>query len=422
MRFYKTTIGKSFVLFSICSIIIMAILFRSVSYDTVKIVKNKDTKEYLKALAMELEYSYELMDTSDMGFYILDDELYSGDIAISKDNSVIDRMKKYSNAEFSVFCRNKRVLTTILDENGERFVGTTSDVWYKRGQYSKIYYSDDVEINGKKYYGYYYPLRNISGESIGMAFAGIPTEDIQGPIKTMNARMIQMCILFGCLSIIATALITSIFLKKQNQLMKYLSEINKSEFDHSLPPSMVNGKDEYGVMSRYMVSLNESLEKMIQRDGLTGLLNRRAIMRTMERYVAMANSIDGKTFSYAIGDIDFFKKVNDTYGHYCGDAVLVKVSEIMEEMMKDYGFAGRWGGEEFVLVFKGKITDAHKRLEEIAEAIRNEVITYEDYEVKVTMTFGMAEYAPPNKLDYVLSKADRLLYEGKEAGRNRIVI
>jgi diguanylate cyclase (GGDEF)-like protein len=180
-------------------------------------------------------------------------------------------------------------------------------------------------------------------------------------------------------------------------------------------------KDEYGVMSRSFVKMNNSLVSLILRDGLTELYNRRAAMKRLEQFMVNANSVGGGTFTFAICDIDFFKKVNDTYGHNCGDLVLKMVSEKLRAVEEDQDFVARWGGEEFIIVLNGRMKDNLVTINSVADSIRNSSVTYDGKVVSVTMTFGVTEYHVPEQLDNMISRADSLLYQGKEGGRNRVV-
>ena len=123
-----------------------------------------------------------------------------------------------------------------------------------------------------------------------------------------------------------------------------------------------------------------------------------------------------------MADIDFFKRVNDTYGHDIGDKVLKAISKVFREEMGDKYMAARWGGEEFLLLFPDTNGDAaFIRLCEIRRKIKNVVVTKGEEEIRVTMTFGLAEYDYSGSYEGMLTNADQKLYRGKEDGRDRIV-
>lgn len=422
MRFYRTSVGKYFIIVSLGSIFVLGLILTALSSGTVKEMKQRDTAEYLNSMAKNAIYAYELADKSGIGFALNSGRLMIGEVPVGADTAIIDHLKDLTGAEYTIFVGGKRICTTIKDESGQRYINTyNNDVWNEYGRVGKPCFHQDVEINGKKYFGYYLPLRTQEGFVVGMVFAGMPSENVSSTIKDMEVKMTMIMIVISLIAICAVVYSVRKLLRMQKTITNYMVEIDRGEFGHEMPKWIISRDDEYGSMSRMLVSLSESLDGRVQKDGLTGLYNRSAAMHLLKKYFVEANSPDGRSFTFAIGDIDFFKKVNDTYGHNCGDEVLKKVAAVMRDTMKDSGFVARWGGEEFILVFKGKLGPAQEKLEKIAQEIRDTVVVFDDYEVKVTMTFGMVQYHSPNNLDYVISKADKLLYKGKENGRNQIV-
>lgn len=169
-----------------------------------------------------------------------------------------------------------------------------------------------------------------------------------------------------------------------------------------------------------LVDYNIMLEKQANTDALTGLYNRRKAMEYMENLIG--NQVGYVGFSLCICDIDFFKKVNDNYGHDFGDEVLKGISNIFMEEMKKDGLVSRWGGEEFLLIFSECNGDeACIKVENIRKKIKAMRIKKDNLEVGITMTFGLAEYDYINGLTATLKEADEKLYMGKEKGRDRIV-
>lgn len=174
-------------------------------------------------------------------------------------------------------------------------------------------------------------------------------------------------------------------------------------------------------MEQKLVIYNARLKEASQRDSLTGLYNRRAmeeylknVIKDTQQYVTW--------FNVAIGDIDFFKKINDKYGHEAGDVVLKHVADILSAYMKDKGAVARWGGEEFLFVFKGiNGEEATVELEKLRAMIENSKVEYNGEEISVTMTFGIDEYSNGFPIDYTISNADKKLYIGKKQGRNRVI-
>ena len=121
-------------------------------------------------------------------------------------------------------------------------------------------------------------------------------------------------------------------------------------------------------------------------------------------------------------DIDFFKKVNDTYGHNAGDAILVHVAQILLSKIGDNGNAYRWGGEEFIIIITGaNLADANFLAEQIRLAVMNSVCNFKEQELRVTMSFGCAEMFAEISMEENIKIADGRLYQAKRTGRNRVI-
>ena len=168
-----------------------------------------------------------------------------------------------------------------------------------------------------------------------------------------------------------------------------------------------------------LVDYNTLLQRQANTDTLTGLSNRRGARDYLEQLIRGGVS---QSFSLCICDIDFFKKVNDTYGHDFGDEVLKGIAKVFKEELTGKNLAARWGGEEFLLLYPGCNGDeACEHLERIKRKIKAMRIEKDGHEVGVTMTFGLAEYDFSGDVESTLKEADEKLYQGKESGRDRIV-
>ncbi len=169
---------------------------------------------------------------------------------------------------------------------------------------------------------------------------------------------------------------------------------------------------------RKLMQYNAKLKEMAGVDPLTGLMNRRAIG---EKFEALLQE-DNQCITVAMGDIDFFKKVNDTRGHDCGDYVLKTLSMKFQNFMKERGYVSRWGGEEFVFIFQNyNGDDTYPLLEDLRHDIENMEFEFFSHKFHITMTFGVEEYSPMFGSEEAIKKADEKLYIGKESGRNRVV-
>lgn len=163
------------------------------------------------------------------------------------------------------------------------------------------------------------------------------------------------------------------------------------------------------------------LQRLSLADPLTGLPNRRQMEAVIAaRLAAMQRS--GIPFGAVFMDIDRFKQVNDMHGHLTGDRVLVTVARTLLASVRPFDTVGRWGGEEFLGVFPGI---SGENLLEIAERLRNLVAvsktTCEGREVTVTISAGATMALPHDDERTLVERADSLMYQGKNAGRNRVV-
>lgn len=168
-------------------------------------------------------------------------------------------------------------------------------------------------------------------------------------------------------------------------------------------------------------SYEQLLENAAKYDSLTAALNRRGFLELFTERV----SYDGLSYvpiSFLICDIDHFKRFNDTYGHSAGDIVLLELVKFMKHSVREKDAVCRWGGEEFtVMLYNRTYMEAVQLAEELRKGIEEITIVWEDFELKVTMTFGVVEYNYIDSLEEAIAKADQALYQGKEKGRNCVV-
>lgn len=161
---------------------------------------------------------------------------------------------------------------------------------------------------------------------------------------------------------------------------------------------------------------NDELNFLAVYDPLTNLRNRHHIAEVFSEYEK-----NTKPFCVILGDIDDFKRINDTYSHDCGDKVLVTISEIIRKNVSDKGVVCRWGGEEILIILSGKSDDCFELMERIRLEIQNQQMSFGIKQINVTMTFGFTDYSEAMNIEKLVSIADKRLYEGKRNGKNQIV-
>jgi len=160
------------------------------------------------------------------------------------------------------------------------------------------------------------------------------------------------------------------------------------------------------------------------RDGLTRVYNRRSFDERLVEELRR-HQRHGMDLSLLMVDLDFFKNVNDTYGHIAGDLVLETIARIFEETFRTTDFIARYGGEEFVILLPHtKVDQAEMLAERIREKIESHTMSYRDVNFKITASIGVSSTRPGSlsKGTEIVRKADEALYKAKEQGRNKVVV
>lgn len=165
------------------------------------------------------------------------------------------------------------------------------------------------------------------------------------------------------------------------------------------------------------VRRHRKLQELASTDPLTGLLNRRA--GDEELLICHRDATEtGHAYSLIMCDLDFFKQVNDQFGHAAGDRVLAEVARILIEAQRSTDFVARWGGEEFLVLLPDSSSRAAAK---VAERMRAEVESADQPEMAgMTISMGVAEWKRGDSVEDVMARADAALYAAKTAGRNRV--
>jgi len=172
---------------------------------------------------------------------------------------------------------------------------------------------------------------------------------------------------------------------------------------------------------RSIVATQKRLSKLAMTDSMTGLYNRRHIMNVID-YEAVRQKRSSAPLSLIIVDLDHFKSINDRYGHETGDAVLIVVSQLIRKSIREQDSAARWGGEEFLIVLPD--TDLEQAIliaQRIREMVATNAVTVDGQTIFTSATLGVSVYQGGETTSKAIARADELLYEGKKAGRNRVV-
>ncbi|MFK5987149.1 MAG: GGDEF domain-containing protein [Pseudomonadota bacterium] len=176
--------------------------------------------------------------------------------------------------------------------------------------------------------------------------------------------------------------------------------------------------------SSVQIESEKELYQAATTDYLTGISNRLWFMKRAGEEISYAQ-YKGVAITIIMLDIDYFKKVNDDYGHPAGDYVLKKAASILLQHKRDKDLLGRYGGEEFILLLKGLTSQkSHTLAERIRKAIEAEEFIFNQHKIPITISLGVCTMATSSDLSLAnnIAIADKLLYKAKHNGRNRVEI
>lgn len=407
-------------------IIILPVFFIGIVMAGISYILIKKNVYYEIRSGMENE-AYTLANTYDVmypGYY----ELVKAEnlMALKKGehyltNDFIDNIKEDTGLEITIFYNDIRMITTLYSDN-KRITGSKMNSAIKKdvldNGYSKFY--DDVRIEEERFFAYYLPVHNGSENIIGAICILKPANQIHSKFAKQVIPLIAIIIA----GVVIITYLNYLYFGKLNKNFKhirnFLGEVTGGNLKAEMNREALAREDEIGDVAKASVNMQRSLRNLIVKDSLTDLYNRRYCNQNLknlsEQYIKT-----GEPYTLAIADIDFFKKVNDTYGHTAGDEVLVSVAQIMKKSMAGKGFAARWGGEEFLLVYTGcDMETTLTYLEMLVEAIREMCVEYDDKAIKITISIGVAT-GNGDSVDKVLCTADNRLYHAKKEGRDRVV-
>ena len=421
----KTTKRKS-LMGTFNYIIILPVFFIGIVMAGISYILIKKNVYYEIRSGMENE-AYTLANTYDVmypGYYEL---VKAGNLMALKKgehyltNDFIDNIKEDTGLEITIFYNDIRMITTFYSNN-KRITGSKMNSAIKKdvleNGYSKFY--DDVRIEEERFFAYYLPVHNGSENIIGAICILKPANQIHSKFAKQVIPLIAIIIA----GVVIITYLNYLYFGKLNKNFKhirnFLGEVTGGNLKAEMNREALAREDEIGDVAKASVNMQRSLRNLIVKDSLTDLYNRRYCNQNLknlsEQYIKT-----GEPYTLAIADIDFFKKVNDTYGHIAGDEVLVSVAQIMKKSMAGKGFAARWGGEEFLLVYTGcDMETTLTYLEMLVEAIREMRVEYDDKAIKITISIGVAT-GNGDSVDKVLCTADDRLYHAKKEGRDRVV-
>ncbi len=343
--------------------------------------------------------------------------LIKGDLNIT-DSTMLYRIKDKAQIDITIFWEDTRILSTVADASGVSAVGTKADkevveAVLKRGE---CYYSTNLNVSGVSYIGYYMPIENVDHTVVGMIFAGKSKELVYRDIRTVLLWFLAFSGIAGILAALLSSIYANRMVADINIINKFIKTIAEGDLTANLDKRIAGRNDELGRIGEYASRMRKDLKKLIERDPLTTLYNRRSCNNKLKVLES-----EKSQYTMVMCDIDWFKKINDTYGHDAGDYVLVTLSELIWANVRGCGFASRWGGEEFLLVYQLEYEAAMEKVRQIQQKVRAYDFTYEGKTIKVTMSFGVEMEDASMPYEQRILIADENLYIAKNNGRDQIV-
>ncbi|MEW6110232.1 MAG: sensor domain-containing diguanylate cyclase [Nitrospirota bacterium] len=304
---------------------------------------------------------------------------------------------------------NIDVIVERLCEGAGKFASSDVFCFISRGKdFELIHHAGAIEENNK--------LFDLKGTLLNMAVENkqpLYISDIKSyripilPFKTENVHSIIALPIFYE----NNALCILVMLSRQKEFLDAFQLELLKVLCNQASTSIANAK------------LHAEIEKMATTDGLTGLFNHRLFQEKLSEELKRLNRFSGPT-SLLLTDIDYFKRINDTYGHPVGDLVLGDIAKVLRETIRDIDIPARYGGEEFAAILPGTDSEGAKRIaERLRKAVMSTSFTSDGRSFNVTLSIGIATSpSDARSKEELIEKADQALYHAKHNGRNQSVL
>ncbi len=389
-------------------ILLISLLFIIIGITTTIIVfsqvKNGLREGIIYKAKTDLTLGYQYLDLKYPGDWRqFNNNLYKGNMLINDNIKLINDIAHHTGGTVTIFHHGKRVATNVMTKDGIRATGTevsptvAEEVLHKGG-----IYLGEANVVGHFYQTAYMPIKNSKKQIIGMWYVGVSENYIDE-----NFSLLVKDILFLFFTVLVAVTLVSIYVAS-----RFYVPIRNIEIVNEM----------IKIKNKELERAYETMEQLANTDSLTGLLNRRAMLERMQEEGSRF-SRNKKEFVLVMLDIDDFKKINDNYGHDCGDYVLKAVSCLIGAIIRRQDSFSRWGGEEFLLMItETAIKDAQMVGEKIRHSIEKEKFRYNKLAFNVTLTLGIAEYSSGIDIEKCIRHADEALYRGKREGKNRVTL
>lgn len=243
--------------------LILIVVIAGVSIHSVgSVVARKLVKHEMQTASYALEMT---LDSLGSGDYRSDGtNLYKGNYNLTSNNQTIDNFKKKTNVDVTVFWKKTRMVTSVIDKDGKRSTGTDiSDSVYDKVMQDGKYFSDNVDIGGTEYYGYYEALKNADGSSQAIIFTGMPSSDVKAIYKK---RLVNTTVFMIVIALMACALLAAVItfiVKAITRVIGHLDEVADGELDFKISEKLLQRSDEIGNIARSVHTLIGGLASIV---------------------------------------------------------------------------------------------------------------------------------------------------------------
>lgn len=359
------------------------------------------------------------------------------DVLIDDFKSIYKEHIKNDYIDIYIFNNNGEIISSLKEEN--QFFRSFFE--YKKKNLEELVRPTIITFLNKKYIVQVIPIKNGDNSEYISIFA-----DYDSILAPYELQVFNLLIIFTLTALIMVPIIiyfSGIIIKPIYELVKESLKIKRRRYEsikkvessilevsylssafedmsESIYKYQNSLEEQVKERTKELIEKNQELLKLSITDKLTEIYNRAKLDKTLQEEFNRSKRYKTE-FSVILIDIDFFKKVNDTFGHQIGDDVLKESAQVLKNSIRLTDVLGRWGGEEFLIISpQTNLEGAVKIAEHINNAIK--LYKFKTYPNKVTMSIGVASYFEDmSKIEEIVLNADKSLYKAKENGRDRVV-
>lgn len=243
--------------------LILIVVLAGVSIHSVgSVVAKKLVMHEMQTASYALEMTFDSLGSGD--YHSDGTNLYKGNYNLNSNNQTIDDFKKKTNVDVTVFWKKTRMVTSTIDKDGKRVTGTAiSDSVYDKVMQDGKYFSDNVDIEGTEYYGYYEALKNADGSSQAIIFTGMPSSDVKAIYKKRLVNTTVFMIIIALMACALLAMVITFIVKAITKVIGHLDEVADGELDFKISEKLLQRSDEIGNIARSVHTLIGGLASIV---------------------------------------------------------------------------------------------------------------------------------------------------------------